>query len=450
LTTITSLLSDAVQAILIKGEPGCGKTTFALELLRAAGGGVYISTRVSREKLLGQIPGVKELIISSGSTQGPSGSVEMGDMRLATPSDVLRQIVEGGREPVKEVIVLDSWDGIAKEVSSVERVKIEKTLLVVAESRNKKLVFLSEEPEETTISYLVDAIVTLTKELHDGAVVRTIETEKLRGGPILRPKALFTLAGGRFKEFEAGPPHPASFEKSAEFRPIPHSEHVYSSGMKAFDVGSPGGWKKGSVDLLEFGENLNSAVHYGIYNIVFCNFILNGGCALKVPGGGGKYTEIAKLARLILPAESVSKNLAVGAFEKYDDPWFFSLSSVSIEDCFNQLWTKMADLKGKTKRPLVVMLGLDTLESLFGERELLYYISRTCQLVRRNADLLALACGNSSRLASQLKGLCDFHAKFEIIDDSLTVHSINPPGPIVHVYYDYERGFPYPMLTPVL
>jgi hypothetical protein len=220
--------------------------------------------------------------------------------------------------------------------------------------------------------------------------------------------------------------------------------------MKAFDVGSPGGWKKGSVDLLEFGENLNSAVHYGIYNIVFCNFILNGGCALKVPGGGGKYTEIAKLARLILPAESVSKNLAVGAFEKYDDPWFFSLSSVSIEDCFNQLWTKMADLKGKTKRPLVVMLGLDTLESLFGERELLYYISRTCQLVRRNADLLALACGNSSRLASQLKGLCDFHAKFEIIDDSLTVHSINPPGPIVHVYYDYERGFPYPMLTPVL
>ena len=450
MTTISSLLSDAVQAILIKGEPGCGKTTFVLELLRAAGGGVYISTRVSREKLFGQIPGVRELMISDEKGKNPDGTVEMGDMRLATPGDVLRQMMEGGRGPTKQLIVLDSWDGIAKEVSNVDRVKIEKTLLVVAESRNKKLVFLSEEPEETTISYLVDAIVTLTKEMRDGSVVRTIETEKLRGGPILRPKALFTLAGGRFKEFEARPSAPAAFEKKADFHPIPHSEHAFSSGMKALDMGAPGGWKKGSVDLLEFGENLNSAVHYGIYNLVCCNFILNGGCALKVPGGGGKYTEIPRLARLILPAESVSKNLAVGVFERYDDPWFFALSSVSIKDCFNELWAKMADLKGETKRPLVMVIGLDTLESLFAESELLYYISRTCQLVRRNGDLLTLTCGNSSGLRGQLKDLCDFHAKFEIIDDSLTVHSINPPGPIVHVYYDYERGFPYPMLTPVL
>ncbi|MGD0639023.1 MAG: ATPase domain-containing protein [Nitrososphaerales archaeon] len=450
MTTIDSLLSDAVQAILIKGEPGCGKSTFVLELLRAAGGGVYISTRVSREKLLGQIPGVRELLISNESTQSPEGTVEMGDMRLATPGDVLRQMMEGDRRPAKELVVLDSWDGIAKEVSNVDRVKIEKTLLVVAESRNKKLVFISEEPEETTISYLVDAIVTLTKVQRDGAVVRTIETEKLRGGPILRPKSLFTLAGGRFREFEEGPPNPAIFEKRADFRPILHSEHAFSSGMEAFDEGSPGGWKKGNVDLLEFGENLNSAVHYGTYNIIFCNFILNGGCALKVPGGGGKYAEIAQLAKLILPAESVQKNLAIGVFEKYDDPCFFSLSSVSIEDCFGQLWTKMADLKGRTKRPLIMMIGLDTLESLFGERELLYYLSRTCQLIRRNADLLTLTCGYSSKLGGQLKGLCDFHAKFEIIDDSLTVHSINPPGPIVHINYDYTRGFPYPMLTPVL
>ena len=132
MTTISSLLSDAVQAILIKGEPGCGKTTFVLELLRAAGGGVYISTRVSREKLFGQIPGVKELIISDEKGKNPDGSVEMGDMRLATPGDVLRQMMEGGRKPVKEVIVLDSWDGIAKEVSNVERLKIEKTLLVLS------------------------------------------------------------------------------------------------------------------------------------------------------------------------------------------------------------------------------------------------------------------------------------------------------------------------------
>ena len=36
------LLNPAIRAISIKGPPGAGKTTLALELIRAARGGVYI------------------------------------------------------------------------------------------------------------------------------------------------------------------------------------------------------------------------------------------------------------------------------------------------------------------------------------------------------------------------------------------------------------------------
>ncbi|MGA2666194.1 MAG: ATPase domain-containing protein, partial [Nitrososphaerales archaeon] len=440
------------EAILVKGEPGTGKTTFAIELLKTADGGVYISTRVSRQRLLGQIPGVKEMLISETRTKGRSGggSVELGDMRLATPGDILKQIIERGIQPKKELVVLDSWDGIAKEVSGVDRMKVEKTLLVVAESRNKKLVFISEEPGETAISYLVDAVVELRRTAHDGAIVRTIETQKLRGSPIVRPRSLFTLAGGQFQEFGHGQPVPLSLTKRSEFRSTPHYEDAYSSGMPEMDLSFAGGLRKGTVDLLEFGENLNSAVHYGTYNIIFCNFILNGGCALMVPGGGGNYTQVTDLAKLMLPEDSVLKNLAVGVFEKYDDPCLFQLSQDSVEDCFAQLWTKMTALKGKSHRPLVMMIGLDTLESIFDERKLLYHISRTNQLVRRNRDVLAITCGASSRLRSQLMDLCDFHAKYEIIDESLVVHGLNPPGPIAHIRYDNSRGYPYPVFTPIL
>jgi len=450
LTTIASLLSDSVEAILIKGAPGVGKTTFALELLREAGEGVYISTRVSRQKLLGQIPGVKELIIVTDKTTNHGGSVEMGDMRLATPGDVLRQVIETSKQAhKKQLFVLDSWDGIAKEIANVERLKMEKTLLVISEAHNTKLVFISEEPEQTTLSYLVDAVIELKMGLHDGAIARTLEIQKLRGNPILRPKSLFTLKGSRFTEFTPDRQNPQVGPKKEDFKPIKHYDHFYSSGLKDVDEGFAGGFKKGSVALLEFGANLNPAVHYGLFNIFSSNFILNGGTALRIPGGGGSYQEIVDLALLSMPTEAVSGGLAVGVFEKYEGPCFFQLPPTPIQDCFDALWTKIASLKGRSNRPLIGIVGIDMLESIFDQRELLYYLSRTLQLFRRNQDTIGITCGNSSTLRQRLSDLSDIHVKYEIINDSLTVHSLNPPGPIMQISYDYSRGYPYPSFTPV-
>ena len=48
---LAALLKKEVGSILIKGEPGVGKTTLALELLSMHGRGVYISTRISLEQL---------------------------------------------------------------------------------------------------------------------------------------------------------------------------------------------------------------------------------------------------------------------------------------------------------------------------------------------------------------------------------------------------------------
>jgi len=365
LTTIDSLLSDSVGSILIKGLPGAGKTTFAMELLREAGHGVYISSRVSKEKLLEQIPNVKELIVGDERSEGPAAPVRIEDSRLATAFQIVQYIVKLDKPVKTRLIVLDSWDGIAKEIPAIERLKTEKSLLVIAEARNSKLVFVSEESEQTTLGYLVDAVVELKRELHEGAVVRTLETAKLKGGPILRPRSLFTLVGSRFTEFEASPTNSVQLTKKEYFQPLKHSSRSYSSGLKEFDEGFSGGFMKGSVDLLEFGKNLNPAVHNGTYNIVYSNFILNGGCALTVPGEGHDLQEVTDLAKLSMPSEIVSRGLAVGSFEKYTDSCFFHLPPTSIEDCFETLWKKISSLKGEANRPLVAMIAVDLLESIF-------------------------------------------------------------------------------------
>ncbi|MGA2666393.1 MAG: hypothetical protein ABSF83_15765, partial [Nitrososphaerales archaeon] len=312
-------------------------------------------------------------------------------------------------------------------------------------------VFISEEPAQTTLGYLVDAVVEFRRELREGAVVRTLEVQKLRGSPILRPESLYTLAGARFMELEPDHPRPIELlKKKEDFKPIKHSKYTYSSGTGVLDEGFAGGFRKGSVTLLEFGQDLNPAVHYGGFNIIFANFIMNGGCAMTIPGGGASIGEIVALAKLAMPAEAVSERFIVGAFEKYDSPNIFLLSPTSIRDCFDTVSAKVAAVKGKANRAIVGLISVDVLESIFEERELLYFLSRMMQNVRRNQDILALKCGYSSTLKAKLADLCDVHVKYETISEAHTIHGINPPGPFMHVMYDYSRGYPYPVFTPIL
>jgi hypothetical protein len=110
----------------------------------------------------------------------------------------------------------------------------------------------------------------------------------------------------------------------------------------------------------------------------------------------------------------------------------------------------MAALKGEKNRSLMGMIGVDELESLFEPRELLFYLSRTIQIVRKNRDCVALTVGNSSSLKDKLADLSDIYAKYEVVNDTQTIHGIKPPGPVIQISYEYSRGYPYPVFTPIL
>jgi hypothetical protein len=135
--------------------------------------------------------------------------------------------------------------------------------------------------------------------------------------------------------------------KKGTFKPIRHSEQFYSTGVKELDKRLLGGFRKGSTLLFEFGPELNQRMQFGTYNMVFSNFILNGGCALSVPGEGASPQEVISLLKLAIPAKEISKSLLIGAFEKYENTQVFHLNPSSIKDTFDSMWKHMASLKGR-------------------------------------------------------------------------------------------------------
>ena len=111
---------------------------------------------------------------------------------------IAEKVMETAQSLTKHLVVLDSWDAFARELDEKERLRVERSLVSMVESNQSKIVFVSEGPELTPLDYLVDAIVELRDEEHEGRRIRTIEWRKRRGSEIPQKRCLFTLADGRF------------------------------------------------------------------------------------------------------------------------------------------------------------------------------------------------------------------------------------------------------------
>ena len=280
ITRLRDLLNPNIIAILIKGLPGTGKTTLALELLRMHGKGFYVSTRVSERKMKEQHSLVRELMEKEGQKQ--LGGIGLKDLRFGSATELVKLILNEVTKRKEFLIVLDTWDAIAKELDLKERLKVERSIVAMAEANKAKVVFISEDPNLTTTDYLVDAIVTLKDEEFEGRRVRFIEWNKLRGLPIPQKRHLFTLYGGRFTIFEKPMVQRPSKIKPKKFEPIKHPEGHYSSGSTELDVAF-GPFKQGSVLLVEMGKPITMEHYHPLLFSVSLNLISQKGFILIIP-----------------------------------------------------------------------------------------------------------------------------------------------------------------------
>lgn len=218
------------RSLLVRGAPGTGKTTLALELLLAyPGRKVYVSARVAGRELRQDFPwigtvGDSGLEIVEGAVQGTrithtARAMEQAAQLLTDtaseakasglwlPQPVL-DAISRTEDGARSMVVIDSWDALIEQyLGSVvgyeghlpEREEIERILLGQLREGPTHLVLVLERETPSHLDYLVDGTLHAAIETYHERAERWIHLHKLRGVRIENANYPYTLEGARFQ-----------------------------------------------------------------------------------------------------------------------------------------------------------------------------------------------------------------------------------------------------------
>ena len=232
------------KTLLIKGEPGTGKTVFALTLLSTLkGNGVYLSTRIDPDTLYMIYPWIKEAI-SADSIIDATQSERLMKKHTVKPlkyinvPDFLKAIYTKTEKMNNPIIIIDSWDAVASHTGHYEqngREKLEYNLCDFSRKTGTTMIFIAEYAEQRSLDYMVDGVIATESDMYEGRRLRRMIIQKLRGCSIKTPVSLFSLSNGVFKSFLV--PKTSEIENPVIHDPIPDlTNGSISSGIKDFDM----------------------------------------------------------------------------------------------------------------------------------------------------------------------------------------------------------------------
>ncbi len=459
-------------SLLIRGLPGAGKTTLALELMNIAKyryNCMYISTRVSYSRLREQLPWVESMLDESSvlymadrAARDGNGDARsknsMLDLRLSTADNLLNMLMDILINKRRAFIVLDSWDSLAKEIPSDERMKMEKTMLAIADANDGLLVFISEEPERNTLAYLVDCVVTLNVEEYDGVWLRKIQMDKMRGVPIKRNKMVYTLHNGRFVLTSSN----ANVSYASElFQPVSSKQGYISTGNKHLD-GILGGIKTGSVVMLEVDGSTNMSYARILTSNIILNNIRSDREAIVACG---KDEPVIKVLNKIVPyclSYDLNRLVVLASPAMNEDQEFNRLHELTTYDksyvpedivihtsndptestaLFIDSYIKLKDYS----KSMVIAGNLIWNEFDEVKNRLLY----TAKIARNNGDVLVLTVSSCGSIAENASILADVHLKLWECNDT-QILTIKKPFKSVYAMNLVGNGYPSYTLLPLL
>ncbi|MDE1819836.1 MAG: hypothetical protein KGI98_03155 [Euryarchaeota archaeon] len=238
------------RSLSIRGRPGTGKTSLALEMLaRVPGRRFFLSTRVDQMRLFKQFPFLtsryerievvdlasmraERLLMKSDVSRvtslvvgnpGPSSKVDLGRF-LTLPPPVQELYSRTPEGPGRATVVIDSWEALLADYASrltsrseeaLSEPELAEALISMFVGQGTNVILVRETADPNAADYLVDGVLEARREVFQDHVFRALSPLKLRGVGVGVADFPFTLHGGRFQFLGPTP----------SWRAVPHSVH---------------------------------------------------------------------------------------------------------------------------------------------------------------------------------------------------------------------------------
>jgi KaiC/GvpD/RAD55 family RecA-like ATPase len=433
-------------SLLVKGFAGTGKTTLALTILNALGvknNFFYISTRISPKQLFQYYPWLNEFVEGSN----PKGATltrehvmmpSFEDARLDEPESLFERITNQLMDIKSPIIIIDSWDAIASFMDREARLNNERVLQTWRERAGAKLIFISEQPADATLDFMVDGIVELKQSYYNNVKMRQIFLRKLRGTRINRSSYLYTLENSIFHSFV--PYKPIKFEprkRSVADLPERSLGDNIQSGYPMLDAAVGNGFPKKSVVLLELDSRIELSIAMLFLRKIVSNFLLSGNPVILQPVNWIEPSSILRFFEVSMPAsrKSLFKIFWTG---KTDLISSHIISRGKKNKSSDQMLTALAKMKERHSDKLLLnIMWTEAIQSLYGAKGVRSGMKYILSSVMAHADLsIAVLSHSQEDLLEQVSEVSNIRFRFIMINDTLFLQCLLPPSNLYSLVFD--------------
>ena len=388
------------------------------------------------------------------------------DARLDEPESLFERITNQLMDVKAPIIIIDSWDAIASFMDKEARLNNERVLQTWRERAGAKLIFISENPSDTTLDFLVDGIVELNQKLHDGVRIREVSLTKLRGIQIKKPSYIYTLYKGIFQSYNPYDPRDFVFSDSYNFNnnnkyfnrmqrqrrgstlhdPSLERDDNVPSGYEQLDEALGGGFPKKGILLLETQSSIHAKVTLTLLTGIISNILRNDNPVLIEPFRGIDARVIMSYLGPYLSKDHKKDLIKIFCPDKNNNlsPEYAISQHQNIGNSEKQI-QYFRDLIIKTRRDhpnklLVIVMGMASCRRIHQYQEvngtdLMRSISATADLT-----LIALRHHHSTEL--NLSEIADVQLHLAAISGTLVLHSVMPETHSYAVVIDRSSGYP--------
>ena len=439
------------QALLIKGLPGTGKTTLALEIINTLcekKNGVYISTRIDPQRLYATNPWISDIIPPKNvinatqnrllkSLKGATRELSEYDAVL----DFFRVFFDEAEEMDNPMIVIDSWDAVLNYTSHfIEDTQhsFEQNMCEFARDTGIHLILVSEFADTMPLDYIVDGVVTMEQFKLMGSSgtdspnsmrtrhARQIRLNKLRGVEIRQKTYTTTLHGGRFSYFEPYREHQDARIASDVVRVPDPGESRISTGIPDLDI-LTGVFKYGSCNVIEIDLGVGKR-YYQILTALASNALKNGRGVFILPSIGYQLS-----SRDIF----VPTNVVISQPGEDED----------LEEWGKELLEKWDGLRERTGKPILNIIGMDAMEFAFGYKQLLNMANRMIRKWKETNDVNVFVVKTGQESINMAIHTADTYFLVNELNGGLCLYGIIPRTEPYYLLFENQNKI---SLTPIV